>query len=103
MSSADRPVSATRAVPGPEHVKPPFVRQSFCGACFWCASYVPSLWLDLAEGRLRLDRLAATAALRLSSPGGPPHATGRAGAPARPFPASQENLTAPLPRRPPAP
>jgi uncharacterized protein (DUF736 family) len=33
------------------------------------ADHTASPWLDLAEGRLRLDRLAATAADRLSSPG----------------------------------
>ena len=31
-------------------------------------------WANLAEGRLRLDRLPATAAGRLSSPAGPPRA-----------------------------
>jgi hypothetical protein len=31
--------------------------------------HTASQWLDLAEGRLRLDRLAATAVVRLSSPG----------------------------------
>jgi hypothetical protein len=41
-----------------------------------------SHWLDLAEGRLRLDRLNRNGAARLSSPG------------LRPFLARQESLTA---------
>ena len=54
----------------------------------------PLQWLDLTEGRLRLDRLCRNVARRLSSPGGPPHAKDRAGTPARPFLARQETLRA---------
>src|SRR6266849_9704289 len=63
----------------------------------------PLLWLDLAEGRLRLDRLAATAAVRLSSPGLATPRSKRAGTPVRPFLASQESLSAAILRCAPAP
>jgi hypothetical protein len=36
---------------------------------FSAREHLASPWLDLAEGRLRLDRLTAMAAVRLSSPG----------------------------------
>jgi hypothetical protein len=49
---------------------------------FSAREHLTSHWLDLAEGRLRLDRLTATASVRLSSPG------------LRPFLAKQESLTA---------
>jgi len=39
------------------------------GMLFGARTTGPLLWLDLAEGRLCLDGLAATAAVRLSSPG----------------------------------
>jgi uncharacterized protein (DUF736 family) len=58
---------------------------------------VASLRLDLAEGRLRLNRLAATAVVRLSSPGGRPRRAGP-----RPFLASQQSLTAAILRCAPA-
>ena len=69
---------------------PPLIRQckSFRARCFGslasCSLLPPRLlalvpgaprglgWANLAEGRLRLDRLPATAAGRLSSPAGPP-------------------------------
>jgi uncharacterized protein (DUF736 family) len=51
----------------------------------------PLQWADLAEGRLRLDRLCRNGASLFSSPGRPPHAASRARTPDHPFLAKQEN------------
>ena len=59
--------------------------------CSFRARHADLGWANLAEGRLRLDRLTATAAERLSSPAGPPRA--RAGTPADGIPRGrQESL-----------
>jgi hypothetical protein len=60
----------------------PIARWHFSQMPFSAREHLASHWLDLAEGRLRLDRLNAMAAVRLSSPG------------LRPFLARQESLTA---------
>jgi uncharacterized protein (DUF736 family) len=51
------------------------VRHVFPHAGCSCPNHTASQWLDLAEGRLRLDRLAATAGAKLSSPGRAAHSS----------------------------
>jgi hypothetical protein len=48
------------------------VRHLFPHAGCSCPNHAASQWLDLAEGRLRLDRLAATAAQNFLPLGVPP-------------------------------
>jgi hypothetical protein len=48
------------------------VRHLFPHAGCSCPNHTASQWLDLAEGRLRLDRLAATAAQNFLPLGVPP-------------------------------
>jgi uncharacterized protein (DUF736 family) len=51
--------------------EPPSLSPTCCSA----RNHTSSSWLDLAEGRLRLDRLAATASAKLSSPGRAAHSS----------------------------
>jgi hypothetical protein len=51
--------------------EPPSLSPTCCSA----RNHTSSSWLDLAEGRLRLDRLAATAGAKLSSPGRAAHSS----------------------------
>ena len=86
------------AVDAPGQVFPRSVRSSSCVSPLpplspysFRARHADLEWANLAEGRLRLDRLPATAAGRLSSPAGPPRAD--AGTPADGIPrARQESL-----------
>ena len=62
---------------------------------FSAREHLASHWLDLAEGRLRLDRLNRNGCGETFLPLGlPPRAKARAGTPVRPFLARQESLAA---------
>src|SRR6266702_1057259 len=84
----DEPAPLVRAVRCPATSSPP-------DACWAHASHRASQWRDLAEGRLRLDRLSRNGGRIDFLPLGlPPRTTSRAGTPVRPFLARQESLTA---------
>ena len=65
----------------------PIVRWHVSKMLFSAREHLASHWLDLAEGRLRLDRLNRNGGGEISSPG------------LRPFLARQESLTAAILRR----